>query len=150
MLRGATSMALGCALSLGLSANVALANSSPPPPDAATPKGQAYNVNVFSSFDTQFSDCFAFDNSGTLVIRGYGPIIYRFDELNKQRDAWQATAGTNPPFGFVLAFHGTAGGAAGQTIIANGISSEGDTFILHGVVVPSCAPSRSGASPYAH
>jgi hypothetical protein len=148
MIRGATSMALGCALSLGLSANVALANS--PKGQANSPNGQAYNVNVFSSFGTQFSDCFAFNDSGTLLVQGYGPLVYRFDELNTQPDAWQATAGTNPPFGFVLAFHGTVGGGAGQTIIANGISSEGDTFILQGVVVPSCAPGRSGASPYAH
>ena len=54
------------------------------------------------------------------------------------------------PFRIGLLGHGTVGGAAGQTIIANGISSEGNTFILQGEEDPSCASQRSGASPYAH
>ena len=138
---GAVTM-LGCALWCGMGANAALAQS---------PNGKAYGVHVFSSFGTQFDDCFAFDNSGTLSVRGYGPILYRHDELNTQPEDWQATARTNPPFGVVLTFHGSVGGSNAQTIVADGVSSEGSTFILQGVLNSECAPiaaRRSGASPY--
>ena len=132
----------GYALSFLPNANAALASS---------PKGQVYLVHVFSSFDTEFYDCYSFEKSGTLSIKDYGPINYRFDELNTETEDWQATAGTNPPFGFVLSFHGHVGGSTGKTIVGNGLSSNGDTFILQGVVNPGCASSAkqpSGTTPY--
>lgn len=132
----------GCALWCGISTSAAAAQS---------PDGKVYRVHVFSSFGTQFDDCFTFNNSGILSVRGYGRMLYRHDELNTQPKDWQATARTNPPFGFVLTFHGSVGGSNGQTIVADAVSSEGDTFIVRGVRDAACASSaarRRSASPY--
>ena len=132
---------IGLLLCCGLGTSAAVAHS---------PDGHIYNVNVFSSFGTQFNDCLVFDQrSGTLSIAGYGKAIYRHDELNTQPEAWQATS----PNGslFILSFHGTVGGSGGQTIVANGLNEFGDTFILQGVIAErGCAPAatRLRGSPY--
>ena len=135
----AATATLACALFLGAGGQAAEAHS---------PKGKSYHVTVYSSFNTQFDDCFSFLKDGTLVISGFGQLLYRFDELNGQTDAWQALS-TQGPFG--LAFHGSVGGADGRTISGNGLNFDGDTFILQGVVDPSCAAERArgaGGSPY--
>lgn len=135
----AVSAALGCALCLGFGAG---------PAEAHSPQGKTYRVTVIASFGTQFEDCFAFGRNGRLVIAGFGPIAYRFDELNSQPETWQATGTDGGPVG--LAFHGTVGGDDARTINANGMSTVGDTFILQGVVDPGCAAGsvRSAGSPY--
>lgn len=107
---------------------------------AELPDGHQYKVTVFSSFGSQFNDCFTFDRSGNLQVAGYGPLIYRHGQLNGQIKSWDAIP-VSPVYGFTLSFHGSVGGAAGQTIVANGISSEGSTFILQGVLNSSCAAS---------
>jgi hypothetical protein len=137
---GAATMALGCTLCVGLGAQ---------PAEAHSPKGKAYHITVYTSFETQFDDCFAFLKDGTLVIEGFGPLLYRFDELNGQPEAWQAIS--TQAGGFNLAFHGTIGGADARTISANGIGTDGDTYILQGVLDPSCAAERArraGGVPY--
>lgn len=107
---------------------------------AHSPDGQSYRAAVFSSFNTQFSSCFVFDRLGTLTVQGYGPEVYRHDELNTQPEAWQATPSSSPiPSGFILSFHGTVGGNTGQIISGNAMSEFGDTFIFQGVVDPTCA-----------
>lgn len=138
-----TATMLGCALWAGLGASAAAAPS---------PRGKAYSVHVYTSFGTNFDDCFAFGQGGILTVAAYGPLLYRLDELNSQPEDWQATARTNPPFGFVLTFHGSVGGANAQTVSADGVSSEGNSFILRGVLDPGCAASaagrQGGSSPY--
>ncbi len=131
-------LGLGCALMLGTGS--AMAHS---------PAGKAYTATVYSSFGTRFQDCFSFGRNGVLTILGFAPIPYRLDELNTQPDAWQAIGVPSGLFG--LAFHGTVGGAGAQTISANGMNDMGDTFILRGVLDPSCAGDgarRRGGSPY--
>lgn len=131
---------LGCVMALVAGAQTAQATS---------PKGKSFHVTVYTSFKTQFDDCFSFGVDGSLLILGFGPIRYRLDELNSQPDAWQAI-GEAP--GFVgLALHGTTAGPGAQTIRANGMSSDGDTYILQGVLDPSCAADtarRAGGSRY--
>lgn len=130
---------LGCVLCLSLGAQAAQAHS---------PRGKAYHVTVYSSFETQFDDCFSFADDGSLTIAGFGTILYRFDALNTQVDAFQASGGD---LGFTLSFHGTTAGADGQTIQANGLSSDGDTYILQGVLDSSCTAntaSRAAGSLY--
>ena len=55
-----TVMKLGLLIGYSLSAGAALAHS---------PNGHTYKVAVFSSFNTQFNDCFTFDNAGTLTVK---------------------------------------------------------------------------------
>jgi hypothetical protein len=140
MKRVDTLMKLGLALWCGLGASAALAHS---------PDDHTYKIHVFSSFGTQFDDCFTFDRkSGTLTIANYGKDIYRHDQLDTQPEAWQATS----PKGnaFILSFHGSVGGGGGQTIIANGLNEFGDTFILQGVIQQSCTALLAKQSPYRH
>jgi hypothetical protein len=136
-----TLMKFGLVLWCGLSGGAALAHS---------PDDHTYKVNVFSSFGTQFEDCFAFDRkSGTLTITGYGKDIYRHDQLNTQPEAWQATSSKGNLF--ILSFHGAVGGSGGQTIIADGLNEFGDTFILQGIIQQPCASpaaKQSSASPW--
>ncbi len=129
---------LGMLLGCFLSANAALAHS---------PQGKSYLTAVFSNFGTQFEACFAFDNAGNLTVGGYGTIIYRHDELNNASPLWQATpvTGKIPTF-FILSFHGDVGGDGGQTLHANGLNSDGDTFIVDGVEVSACPPGTQAAA----
>ena len=134
-------LALSCALGICLGGGTAFANP---------PKGQAYFAHVFTSFRSDFFACFVFEKSGTLLVEGLAPEIFRFDELDTQPGTWQA--GPGGAQGFSVSFHGTTGGTEGQTIVANGVSSEGNTFILQGVLDPSCVGSsaatrRGGAQP---
>ena len=135
---------LSCALGICLGGGSAFAHP---------PKGQAYLTHVFTSFGGDFFACFVFEKSGTLLVEGLAPEIFRFDELDTQPGTWQA--GPGGALGFSVSFHGTTGGTEGQTILANGVSSEGDTFILQGVLDLSCGGSsastrRGGAQPAWH
>ena len=73
MRRFAAVIGCACAFSFALQASAALAGS---------PKGQNYLVHVFTSFGTEFEDCFFFSKTGKLNIDNYGTILYRFDALN--------------------------------------------------------------------
>ena len=132
--------ALGLGLLVGSGSGAAAANS---------PQGKTYHVTVYASFGNQFDDCFSFRSSGKLVIAGFGPTTWRLDELNTQPDAWQAVGVGAGRYG--LAFHGSVGGAGAQTIWANAVSTDGDTYILQGVLDPGCtlsATSRSAGTGY--
>jgi hypothetical protein len=118
-------------------------------PDGS-PDGNAYTVEVFSSFGTQFQDCFSFNKTGQLTIAGYGQLTYRKDQLNYQPQEWQATSSQEGAGGFDLSFHGTVRGT-GHTILANGMNEYGETFILQGVLDSACraaAKAKGSASPY--
>ena len=142
MRRFATVIGCACALSYALHAGAALAGS---------PKGQIYLAHVFTSFGTEFEDCFFFSKTGKLKIDNYGTILYRFDALNSQTNNWQALAGPKPPNGFGLAFHGHVSGPNGDTFDGDGVSSQGATFILQGVMDPTCRSSaRTSTSRYQH
>ena len=137
-------LALSCALGICFGSGATFANP---------PKGQAYLTHVFTSFGTDFFACLVFEKSGALLVEGLSPEIFRFDELDTQPGTWQAGPGGS--LGFSVSFHGTTGGTKGQTILGNGVSSEGDTFILQGVLDPSCGGSpaatrRGGAQPIWH
>ena len=137
-------LALSCALGIYLCGGAAFAHA---------PKGQAYFTHVFTNFGSDFFACFVFEKSGALLVEGLSPEIFRFDELDTQPGTWQAGPGGS--LGLSVSFHGTTGGTKGQTILGNGVSSEGDTFILQGVLDPSCAGSpastrRGGAQPTWH
>jgi hypothetical protein len=112
-----------------------------------SPDGNAYRVEVFSSFGTQFQDCFSFNKTGQLTIGGFGQITYRKDQLNYQPQEWQAEGDAG---GFALSFHGTVRGT-GHTILANGMNEFGETFIFQGVLDSACrleAKAKGSASPY--
>src|SRR5262245_48047162 len=91
---------------------------------ADTPDDHTYHVTVYSSFGTQFDDCFTFRPGtprGRLTITRYGQSeFYNRDGLNSEPPAWQATSpSTNA---FALSFHGTTAGFDAQVINANGIN----------------------------
>jgi len=114
---------------------------------AHDPSGQTYRVEVFSSFGTQFQDCFAFDKFNkvdNLTVAGFGSLTARHDQLNNDLPTWQAVSTTGQLFN--LAFHGTVGGSGGQTIQANGVNEFGDTFILQGVSDRNCILTLSATA----
>ena len=142
MTRVAVAVTFVCAVWCAFSANAALAGS---------PRGQNYLVHVFTSFGTEFEDCFFFSKTGKLNISDYGTILYRFDALNTKASNWQALSGAKPPHGFALAFHGHVSGSTGDTLDGDGVSSEGNTFILQGVMDSTCrSAARASASRYQH
>lgn len=117
---------------------------APLPAFATGGKGRSYSVHVFTSFGTNFSDCYTFAANGTLLVALFGPLTYRSDELNAAKGTWQATSKGD----FVLSFHGTFGGVSAQTLDANGVSSEGDTYIVQGVAAAQCTTPKVAGSRY--
>jgi hypothetical protein len=137
---------LACAL-LGLAGLPAHAT------ETASPRGKGYLAHVFGSDGQDFLACLFFAKNGRLLVEHYGPVLYRFDDLDGQTDAFQALNATGQVDDFWLTFHGAVGGDQGRTLTANGLSSYGTTFILQGRLDPTCKPqqqprSAAGASPW--
>ncbi|MGD9510279.1 MAG: hypothetical protein AB7I59_05940 [Geminicoccaceae bacterium] len=121
--------------------------------DTASPRGKGYLAHVYGSDGQDFLACFFFARNGQLLVEHYGPVLYRFDALDDQTNAFQALNATGQVDDFWLTFHGNVGGDQGRTLTANGLSSYGTTFILQGRLDRTCKPqqptSRSaGASPW--
>lgn len=120
--------------------------------DNASPRGKGYLAHVYGSDGQDFLACLFFAKNGKLLVEHYGPLIYRFDALDDQTDAFQALNATGQVDDFWLTFHGTVGGAQDRTLTANGLSSYGTTFILQGRLDPNCKPqqtrSAAGASKW--
>src|SRR3954447_6335233 len=95
MRRFAAVIGCACALSYVFSAGAVLAGS---------PRGQIYFAHVFTSFGTEFDDCFFFSKTGKLNIDNYGTILYRFDALNTQANDWQAFLARNRRTGLLWRF----------------------------------------------
>jgi hypothetical protein len=137
---------LACAL-LGLVGLPAYAT------ETASPRGKGYLTHVFGSDGQDFLACLFFAKNGRLLVEHYGPVLYRFDALDDQTDAFQALNATGQVDDFWLTFHGTVSGDQGRTLTANGLSSYGTTFILKGRLDRSCKPQQptsraAGASPW--
>ena len=136
------SMRVAAAFVFGLCVNAAL---------AAAPDGKSYRISVYSNFGTFFTQCISFNTSGGLAVGGYGTLVYTHDQLNNESSSWQAIP-NGPISGIILSFHGAVGGDDAETIHANATNSFGDTFILQGVAVASCANgsslAASAASPW--
>ena len=121
--------------------------------DTTSPRGKGYLTHVFGSDGQDFLACFFFATNGRLLVEHYGPILYRFDALDDQADAFQALNATGTVADFWLTFHGSVGGTQDRTLTANGLSSYGTTFLLKGRLDRSCKPQQptsrvAGASPW--
>ena len=117
------------------------------PADASSPRGRSYYAHVIPASGPEFFSCLEFKRSGVLVIEGYGPVLYRFDELNDAVDSFQtAPIDAKKILGFFLTFHGSVEGAKGRTLTAEALNSRGNTFIIQGALEPNCAGLRNSAA----
>lgn len=116
-------------------------------PSVASVKGKKYRVHVFPSYSsTAFIDCFSFGENGVLNVDLLGELRYAYTRLNTQEYSWQSVPLPNAVRLYV-AFHGheIRGEFAGD-----GVSEQGDTFLISGFEDPDCAvgPGSAEASAY--
>lgn len=106
--------------------------------------GRTFEANVISSFGTQFSDCFRFDDAGNVFVDGLGQTqTFSQDFLGNSPAAWQSSSRTGDAL--AIAFHGRERDA--MSWIGNGINETGDTFIVIAFENPGCvvAPATYGS-----
>lgn len=111
-----------------------------------------YEVQVRSSFGTEFTDCFRFDVPGNfrLTIDGFGPpLTYRFGDLNGERGRFKSVSrGADSGAPFEIMFFGNFldfGGIKGEAL-----NEFGNSFVFRGARNESCplAVSEAAKNPY--
>jgi hypothetical protein len=100
---------------------------------ALPPAGTSYSLQITTSFEAPFSDCWSFSSNGRFI---YSPSLhyfhYQLDNLNTQAGNWQAIW-----LGHIsLAFSGVTNG---PTISGNAVDSRVRTYSITGTQVQSCA-----------
>lgn len=99
---------------------------------ALPPAGTSYSLQVTTSFEAPFTDCWTFSSTGRVI---HSPSLrnfpYQLDNLNTEADDWQAIW-----VGHIsIAFAGTANGA---TITGNAVDARTRTYSITGNLVQSC------------
>jgi hypothetical protein len=118
--------------------------------DVQPPKGITYRADVKTSFGTRFQDCFRFGNDGILTIDGLGTLAFSFMDQGRARRQWQAVTKLRSA-AFSIGLSGVAFGDARRGFLAaDGVSEYGDTYLVQGVPVATCARTarNAGDSPY--
>ena len=108
----------------------------------ANPSNVTYLVTVSTSFGTSFTDCFSFDKVGTLTVGGYGPLTYTFQsrDMNKKKFQSVSPIASALAAGFSIEFNGVSlGHTTVGYLLANGNDEFGDSYIVSGPPVASCA-----------
>jgi hypothetical protein len=99
---------------------------------AQPPAGTSYSLQVTTSFEAPFTDCWTFATNGRFI---HSPSLrnfpYQLDSLNTEAGDWQAIW-----VGHVsIAFSGTANGS---TLTGNAVDALTRTYSITGNLVPSC------------
>ena len=99
---------------------------------ADRPDGISYEVDVKTSFGTEFTDCFIFTDFGILNVVGLGwPLAFDQANLGTHEVFWLSV--TLSGGGFQIAFNGMATGNEFDGMLkGNAINEFGDTFVFKG------------------
>jgi hypothetical protein len=92
-----------------------------------------YEAEVTTSFGTVFTDCFRFNvpDPKDLFIDGFGtPLLFRFGDLNQNKNQFQAITVTGSGALFAIMFHGKFG--AFDRFSGQAVNEFGDTFVFSG------------------
>ena len=104
-----------------------------------------YEAQVESSFGTTFTDCFRFNvpDPKNLLIDNFGvPLLFRFGDLNQNKDQFQAITLTRSGAPFAIMFHGRFG--AFDRFSGQAVTELGDTFVFSGQRNDLCSTSTRG------
>jgi len=99
---------------------------------ALAPAGNRYSLNVTTSFEKPFTDCWTFSTNGTFI---HSPSLhnfpYKLDNLNSEANNWQALWQGRVSIGF-------SGTTSGNTLSGNAVDARGRTYSITGALVQSC------------
>jgi hypothetical protein len=99
---------------------------------ALAPSGSRYSLNVTTSFEKPFTDCWTFSTNGTFI---HSPSLHNFpyqlDNLNTEANVWQALWQGRVSIGF-------SGVTNGNTLTGNAVDARGRTYSITGTLVQSC------------
>ena len=101
---------------------------------AQPPAGLYYQLNVVTSFEPSFTDCWAFSNDGRFIVShqgGLGTFPYQLTGLNSQANHFQAVWRGRISIGF--------SGVTGGSISGDAVDSRTRTYSFTGTQVSSCA-----------
>ena len=110
---------------------------------AQAPAGNFYQLNVTTSFEPNFSDCWAFSSNGRFIVShggGLGTVPYQLTGLNTDAGHFQAVSHGRVSIGF--------SGVTGATITGDAVDSLARTYHFTGNKVGGCGSVRSGASGF--
>ncbi|NKB89416.1 MAG: hypothetical protein GKS06_14445 [Acidobacteria bacterium] len=110
--------------------------------------GRSYAVNVTTSEGGEFTDCFTFNDDGTLLLAALIDVLgwHRLN-LDTKKNSFQAAAKTDNADGISLAFSGKA---KPNSIKADGFNpDDGVSFKVKGKKTDSCETVRiAGPNPW--
>jgi hypothetical protein len=99
---------------------------------ALAPAGSRYSLNVTTSFEKPFTDCWTFSTNGNFI---HSPSLHNFpyqlDNLNTEANNWQALWQGRVSIGF-------SGVTSGNTLTGNAVDALGRTYSIMGTLVQSC------------
>ena len=101
---------------------------------AQPPAGTFYQLNVVTSFEPSFTDCWAFSNDGRFIVShqgGLGTFPYQLTGLNGNANHFQAVWRGRISIGF--------SGVTGGSISGDAVDSRTRTYSFNGTQVGSCA-----------
>jgi hypothetical protein len=105
---------------------------------ALAPAGSRYSLNVTTSFEKPFIDCWTFSTNGTFI---HSPSLHNFpyqlDNLNTEANDWQAIWQGRVSIAF-------SGATSGNALSGNAVDALGRTYSITGTLVQSC-PNAIGA-----
>ena len=114
----------------------------------AGPSNTIYGVMIVSSFGTNFTDCFRFDNPGPgdLSIDGLGQTItYRHGQLDTNSERFKAVSRSGQAL--AIMFFGEAVDPLNR-LNGEAVNEFGDTFVFSGTSNPTCPAGPSSINPY--
>ncbi len=101
---------------------------------AQPPAGSAYRLNVVTSFEPSFTDCWVFSNDGRFIVShqgGLGTFPYQLTGLNGNANHFQAVWRGRISIGF--------SGVTGSTITGDAVDSRTRTYSFTGNQVSGCS-----------
>ena len=105
---------------------------------AQAPAGTSYQLNVVTSFEPSFTDCWAFSNDGRFIVShqgGLGTFPYQLDQLNGEANHFQAVWRGRISIGF--------SGVTGGTITGDAVDGRTRTYSFTGSQVSGCGNVRA-------
>jgi hypothetical protein len=110
---------------------------------AQAPAGNFYQLNVTTSFEPNFNDCWAFSSNGRFIVShggGLGTVPYQLTGLNSDAGHFQAVSRGRIAIGF--------SGVTGATIAGDAVDSLARTYHFTGKQVGGCGSVRSDGSGF--
>jgi len=107
---------------------------------ALPPAGTHYSLNVTTSFEKPFTDCWAFSSNGRFIhSASLKNFPYQLDNLNTEANAWQAIWIGRVSIAF-------SGAISGSSLTGNAVDANTRTYSFTGTRVASCPADKTPSS----